>query len=96
MPKGGGLSPGTSGGAVEELSPPPRLARSASLRLGERLKPVEATLAALGKEAAAIDGAPSDPRLYARATARRAAAAREVEALETEWPELQERLKDAA
>jgi ATP-binding cassette subfamily F protein 3 len=65
---------------------------------------VEETLAALGKEAAVIDGALSDPRLYARdnpgllarATARRAAIAREVEALETEWLELQERLEDAA
>ena len=65
---------------------------------------MEETLAALGKEAAVIDEALSDPRLYARdnpgllarATARRAAIAREVEALEAEWLDLQERLEDAA
>jgi ATP-binding cassette subfamily F protein 3 len=79
-------------------------ARTALAPLRERLKRVEATLAALGKEAAVIDEALSDPRLYARdnpgllarATTRRAAIAREVEALETEWLELQERLEDAA
>ncbi|MBD0273365.1 MAG: ABC transporter ATP-binding protein, partial [Acetobacteraceae bacterium] len=79
-------------------------ARGALAPLRERLKRVESTLAALGKEAATIDEALSDPRLYARdnpgllarATARRAAIAREVEALETEWLELQERLEDAA
>ena len=65
---------------------------------------MEDNLAALGKEAAVIDEALADPRLYARdnpdllarATTRRAAIAREVEALETEWLELQERLEDAA
>jgi ATP-binding cassette subfamily F protein 3 len=79
-------------------------ARTALAPLRERLKRVETTLAALNKEAAVIDEALSDPRLYARdnpgllarATARRAAIAREVEALETEWLELQERLEDAA
>ncbi|GAA0575435.1 ABC-F family ATP-binding cassette domain-containing protein [Craurococcus roseus] len=79
-------------------------ARGALAPLRERLKRVETTLAALGKEAATIDEALSDPRLYARdnpgllarATARRAAIAREVEALEAEWLELQERLEDAA
>ena len=79
-------------------------ARGALAPLRERLKRVETTLAALGREAATIDEALSDPRLYARdnpgllarATARRAAIAREVEALETEWLELQERLEDAA
>ena len=79
-------------------------ARGALAPLRERLKRVESALVALGKEAATIDEALSDPRLYARdnpgllarATARRAAIAREVEALETEWLELQERLEDAA
>jgi ATP-binding cassette, subfamily F, member 3 len=79
-------------------------ARGALAPLRERLKRVETALEALGKEAATIDEALSDPRLYARdnpgllarATARRAAIAREVEALEAEWLDLQERLEDAA
>jgi ATP-binding cassette subfamily F protein 3 len=78
--------------------------RGALAPLRERLKRVDTALAALGKEAAAIDAALADPRLYARdnpgllarATARRAAIAREAEGLETEWLELQERLEDAA
>jgi ATP-binding cassette, subfamily F, member 3 len=77
--------------------------RAAAAPLRERLRRVEAALEALGREAATIDGALNDPRLYAggkadliaRATARRAALAREVEALEAEWLELTERL-DAA
>ncbi|MBY0336017.1 MAG: ATP-binding cassette domain-containing protein [Acetobacteraceae bacterium] len=71
--------------------------------LKQRLKTVEAQLAKLNDEAKVIDGALSDPRLYekskpdliARATARRAAIAREVEALETEWLELTEQLEAA-
>ncbi len=79
-------------------------ARTALAPLRDRLKRVEAALAKLQQEAATIDAALADPRLYAnnnaelitRATARRAAIAREVEALETEWLELQERLEAAA
>ncbi|MBX6745395.1 MAG: ATP-binding cassette domain-containing protein, partial [Acetobacteraceae bacterium] len=79
-------------------------ARSALAPLRDRLKRVEASLAKLQQEAATIDGALADPRLYAnnnadlitRATARRAAIAREVEALEAEWLELQEQLEAAA
>ena len=79
-------------------------ARNALAPLRERLRSVEGSLAALGKEAAVIDEALADPRLYARdnpdllarATTRRSAIAREVEALETEWLELHERLEDAA
>ncbi|WP_027284804.1 ABC-F family ATP-binding cassette domain-containing protein [Rubritepida flocculans] len=71
--------------------------------LRQRLKAVEAQMAKLGEEARVIDGALSDPRLYernkpdliARATARRAAIAREMEALETEWLTLSEALEAA-
>ncbi|MBK1658075.1 ABC-F family ATP-binding cassette domain-containing protein [Paracraurococcus ruber] len=78
-------------------------ARVAAAPLRERVKKVEAALAKLNAEAATIDGALTDPRLYAnnkadlitRATARRAAIAKEVEALETEWLELQEKLEAA-
>ncbi|RAI57467.1 ABC-F family ATP-binding cassette domain-containing protein [Roseicella frigidaeris] len=67
-------------------------ARTALAPLRDRLKRVEAQLAKLQGEAASIDAALNDPRLYAnnnaelitRATARRAVIAREVEALETE------------
>ncbi|HYI84657.1 MAG TPA: ABC-F family ATP-binding cassette domain-containing protein [Acetobacteraceae bacterium] len=79
-------------------------ARNALAPLRERLRRVEDNLAALVREAAVIDEALADPRLYARdnpdllarATTRRSAIAREVEALETEWLELHERLEDAA
>jgi ATP-binding cassette, subfamily F, member 3 len=97
--------------AAEAAAPPTRrderreraAARAATAPLRERLRRVEAALEALGREAAAIDGALNDPRLYAggkadliaRATARRAALAREVEALEAEWLELTERLEMA-
>jgi ATP-binding cassette subfamily F protein 3 len=78
-------------------------ARTALAPLRERLKKVEAQLAKLQAEAGTIDTALTDPRLYAnnnaelitRATARRAAIAKEVEALETEWLELQEKLEAA-
>jgi ATP-binding cassette subfamily F protein 3 len=71
--------------------------------LRQRLKAVEAQMAKLTEEAKVIDAALSDPRLYerskpdliARATARRAAIAKEVEALETEWLELSETLEAA-
>jgi ATP-binding cassette subfamily F protein 3 len=79
-------------------------ARAALAPLRERLRRVEAALAALAREAATIDEALADPRLYAggkpdliaRATARRAAIARETEALEAEWLELSEKLEAAA
>ena len=75
--------------------------RAAQAPLRQRLKAVEAQMAKLAEEAKVIDGALSDPRLYerqkpdliARATARRAAITREVEALETEWLELGEALE---
>ncbi|MDO9710467.1 ABC-F family ATP-binding cassette domain-containing protein [Paracraurococcus lichenis] len=78
-------------------------ARVALAPLRDRVKRVEAQLAKLNAEAASIDTALTDPRLYAnnnaelitRATARRAAIAKEVEALETEWLELQEKLEAA-
>jgi len=71
--------------------------------LRQRLKAVEAQMAKLSEEAKVIDNALSDPRLYerskpdliARATARRAAIAKEMEALETEWLELSETLEAA-
>jgi ATP-binding cassette subfamily F protein 3 len=71
--------------------------------LRQRLKAVEAQLAKLTEEAKVIDAALNDPRLYerskpeliARATARRSALARELEALEAEWLDLSMRL-DAA
>ncbi len=69
----------------------------------KRVKRVEAQLAKLSEEAATIDAALNDPRLYAnnkadliaRATARRAAIARETEALEEEWLALTEKLEAA-
>jgi ATP-binding cassette subfamily F protein 3 len=71
--------------------------------LRQRLKAVEALLSKLGEEAKVIDAALSDPRLYerskpdliARATARRATIAKEMEALETEWLELSAQLEAA-
>ncbi len=71
--------------------------------LRERLKQVEATLAKLAAEAATLDAALADPRLYAngktdliaRATTRRAAVAREVDGLELAWLELTEKLEVA-
>ena len=79
-------------------------ARAAAAPLRERLRHVEAALSALSREAATIDAALADPRLYAngkaeliaRATARRAAIARETEALEAEWLELSEKLEAVA
>jgi ATP-binding cassette subfamily F protein 3 len=78
--------------------------RTALAPVRDRLKRVEAALAKLGEEAGTIDAALNDPRLYAgnkadliaRATARRAAIARETEALEAEWLELSEKLEAAA
>jgi ATP-binding cassette subfamily F protein 3 len=71
--------------------------------LRQRLKAVEAQMEKLAQEARVIDDALSDPRLYernkpdliARATARRAAIAREMAALEGEWLTLSEALEAA-
>ena len=81
-------------------TPEPR-PQMAALRT--RLKSIEAGLAKLADEAKVIEGALADPRLYergkpdliARATARRAAIAREVEELETEWLGITEKLEAA-
>jgi ATP-binding cassette subfamily F protein 3 len=78
-------------------------ARAAQAPIRARLKAVEAQLEKLGLEAKLIERRLSDPDTYARrkpediawATTRRAAIAREVEALEGEWLDLSERL-DAA
>ncbi|HYZ34302.1 MAG TPA: ABC-F family ATP-binding cassette domain-containing protein [Crenalkalicoccus sp.] len=78
--------------------------RAALTPLREKLHGVEAALAKLGQEAATLDAALQDPRLYAgnkadliaRATARRAAVARDTAALEAEWLELSERLEAEA
>ncbi|WP_207538370.1 ABC-F family ATP-binding cassette domain-containing protein [Sabulicella rubraurantiaca] len=94
-----------------EAAPAPRVedrraraeSRAAAAPLRQRLKTVEAQMAKLAEEARTIDSALSDPRLYerskpdliARATARRAAIAKEVEALEMEWLELSEALETA-
>ena len=77
--------------------------RQALAPLKERLKQVEAQIAKLNDEAATIDKALADPRLYAntktdlvnRATARRAAISKILPPLENEWLELTEKL-DAA
>jgi ATP-binding cassette subfamily F protein 3 len=77
--------------------------RTALAPLRERAKQIEAQMARLQEEAATIDKALADPRLYAgnktdlinRATARRAAIARILPGLETEWLELQEKLEAA-
>ncbi|MBY0330806.1 MAG: ATP-binding cassette domain-containing protein [Acetobacteraceae bacterium] len=99
-----------SGARTEEAAPTRRderreraEARTALAPVRERLKRVEARLATLAEEAATIDAALNDPRLYAgnradlitRATARRAAIARETEALEGEWLALSEKLEAA-
>ncbi|MCW8084107.1 ABC-F family ATP-binding cassette domain-containing protein [Sabulicella glaciei] len=94
-----------------EAAPGPRVedrraraeSRAAAAPLRQRLKTVEAQMAKLAEEARTIDAALSDPRLYerskpdliARATARRAAIAKEVEGLEMEWLELSEALETA-
>lgn len=71
--------------------------------LRQRLREVEAAMEKLNAEARVIDDALADPRLYdrnkpdliARATARRAAIAKEVAALEEEWLEVSESLEAA-
>jgi ATP-binding cassette, subfamily F, member 3 len=78
-------------------------ARANLAPLRDRLKKVEAALAKLQAEAETLDAALADPRLYSnnntdlvsRATTRRAAISREVEALESEWLELTEKLEAA-
>ncbi|TCH96019.1 ABC-F family ATP-binding cassette domain-containing protein [Roseococcus sp. SYP-B2431] len=71
--------------------------------LRARLKGIEVTLAKLAEEAKVIEGALANPKLYesgkndliARATARRAAIAKDVERLETEWLGITEKLEAA-
>lgn len=71
--------------------------------LKERLKQIEAQIAKLQDEAAVIDKALADPRLYAnnktdlinRATTRRAVINKILPGLESEWLELQEKLEAA-
>ena len=78
-------------------------ARAAHAPLRARLKGIEVTLEKLNDEAKVIETALADPRLYernktdliARATARRAAIAKEVERLEMEWLEITEKLEAA-
>jgi ATP-binding cassette subfamily F protein 3 len=78
-------------------------ARRALAPLKVRAKQIEAQMEKLQEEAATIDKALADPRLYAnnktdlinRATSRRAAIARILPTLEAEWLELQEKLEAA-
>ncbi|MDB5412449.1 MAG: transporter ATP-binding protein [Rubritepida sp.] len=77
--------------------------RVALAPLRARLKGIEVTLAKLNDEAKVIEGALANPKLYergksdliARATARRAAIAKDVERLETEWLGITEKLEAA-
>jgi ATP-binding cassette subfamily F protein 3 len=77
--------------------------RAAQAPLRARVKEIEVRLDRLHREAALIESKLADPATYARfksediawAGTRRAAIAREVEALEQEWLELQERLEAA-
>ncbi len=78
-------------------------ARPQHAPLRARLKGIELTLSKLAEEAKVIEGALANPKLYeggkteliARATARRAAIARDVERLETEWLGITEQLEAA-
>ncbi|GGC62831.1 glycosyl transferase family 1 [Siccirubricoccus deserti] len=77
--------------------------RAALAPLKERAKQIEAQIAKLQDEAATIDKALADPRLYAgnksdlinRATTRRAVIGKVLPTLEAEWLELQEKLEAA-
>jgi ATP-binding cassette subfamily F protein 3 len=77
--------------------------RTALAPLRDRLKQIEAQIAKLQDEAAVIDKALADPRLYAgnktdlinRATTRRAVINKILPGLESEWLELQEKLEAA-
>ncbi|MCO6417586.1 ABC-F family ATP-binding cassette domain-containing protein [Siccirubricoccus sp. KC 17139] len=77
--------------------------RAALAPLREKAKRIEAEMAKLQQEAATIDAALADPRLYAnskgdliaRATQRRAEITRLLSPLEDEWLELQEKLEAA-
>ena len=77
--------------------------RTALAPLKERARQLEAQIAKLQDEAATIDKALADPRLYAgnksdlinRATTRRAVIGKILPGLETEWLELQEKLEAA-
>ncbi|MBX6375538.1 MAG: ABC-F family ATP-binding cassette domain-containing protein [Acetobacteraceae bacterium] len=78
-------------------------ARAALAPLRARVKEIEALLERLNREAALIEAKLGDPATYTRfkpeditwANTRRAAIAREVEALEQEWLDLHERLEAA-
>nr|WP_314074494.1 ABC-F family ATP-binding cassette domain-containing protein [uncultured Roseococcus sp.] len=78
-------------------------ARPQHAPLRARLKGIELTLSKLAEEAKVIEGALANPKLYeggktdliARATARRAAIAKDVERLETEWLGITEQLEAA-
>jgi ATP-binding cassette subfamily F protein 3 len=100
----GGRGAGAAKREEKKARPAPQAeARPQLAPLRARLKDIEAALARLAEEAKVIENALADPRLYergktdliARATARRAAIAREVEGLETEWLGLTERLEAA-
>ena len=77
--------------------------RTALAPIKDRIKQFDAQIAKLQDEAATIDKALADPRLYAgnksdlinRATTRRAVIAKILPGLETEWLELQEKLEAA-
>ncbi|WP_149537770.1 ABC-F family ATP-binding cassette domain-containing protein [Siccirubricoccus phaeus] len=77
--------------------------RAALAPLREKAKRIEAEMAKLQQEAATIDAALADPRLYAnnktdlvaRATQRRAEITKLLSPLEDEWLELQEKLEVA-
>ena len=99
-----GTTPAEQGGPTRRDERRERAeARTALAPVRERLKRVEAQLSKLAEEAATIDAALNDPRLYAgnradlitRATARRVEIARETEALEGEWLALSEKLEVA-
>ncbi|MFZ4409327.1 MAG: ABC-F family ATP-binding cassette domain-containing protein [Paracraurococcus sp.] len=75
--------------------------RQALAPIKDRIKQLDAQIAKLQDEAATIDKALADPRLYAgnktdlinRATTRRAVIAKILSTLENEWLELQEKLE---
>jgi len=93
--------PGASARPAERREKPAN--RQALAPLKERAKQLEAQIAKLQDEAATIDRALADPRLYAnnktdlinRATTRRAVINRILPGLENEWLELQEKLEAA-
>lgn len=100
----GGRSAGAAKREEKKGKPAPQAdVRPQHAPLRARLKGIEVTLAKLAEEAKVIEAALADPRLYergktdliARATARRAAIAKDVERLETEWLGITEKLEAA-